>query len=266
MFLGDAARIPLKDQSVDLVFGSPPYLDARTYGIGADRKLDEWIDWMLKVSMEAMRVCRGPVLWVVAGCTRGRNYQPGPEGLLYRWNQLGMESYRPVCWHRQGIPGSGGNDWLRSDWEYVLCLKRSGALSWSENTACGKPPVEDWMRKTPRIVRLANGKKVREKTTSSIPDHGKANPGNVIKTLSGGGNLGDSIAHESEAPFPEKLAEFFIRSFCPPSGSVFDPFSGSFTTVKVARECGRVGIGSDIRPSQIELGKRRLSSIQRQLF
>lgn len=34
---GDAAMIPLADHSVDLIFGSPPYCDARTYGIGAQR-------------------------------------------------------------------------------------------------------------------------------------------------------------------------------------------------------------------------------------
>ena len=31
----DALHLPLADKSVDLVLGSPPYCDARTYGIGA---------------------------------------------------------------------------------------------------------------------------------------------------------------------------------------------------------------------------------------
>src|SRR5262249_44185366 len=44
---GDAGRLPLADRSVDLVFGSPPYCDARTYGIAAQRDCGEWIRWML---------------------------------------------------------------------------------------------------------------------------------------------------------------------------------------------------------------------------
>lgn len=44
---GDAVHLPLPDRSVDLVFGSPPYIDARTYGIKAQRACQEWIDWML---------------------------------------------------------------------------------------------------------------------------------------------------------------------------------------------------------------------------
>jgi hypothetical protein len=35
LVVGDAVRLPLADQSVDFVFGSPPYCDARTYGIDA---------------------------------------------------------------------------------------------------------------------------------------------------------------------------------------------------------------------------------------
>ncbi len=81
ILVSDAARLPLDGHSVDLVVGSPPYLDARTYGIGADRKFAQWVPWMVAVTMECLRVCRGPVWWVWAGCTRNRCYQPGPEAL-----------------------------------------------------------------------------------------------------------------------------------------------------------------------------------------
>ncbi len=73
--------------------------------------------------------------------------------------------------------------------------------------------------------------------------------------------MGHALAHENEAPFPEKLADFFIRSFCPPGGFVLDPFSGSGTTVAAALKAGRHGIGMDIRASQVELGNRRLAAV-----
>ncbi|MDF0668889.1 MAG: hypothetical protein P0119_22790 [Nitrospira sp.] len=37
----DAARLPFADDTFDLVFGSPPYCDARTYGIGTQRGCEE---------------------------------------------------------------------------------------------------------------------------------------------------------------------------------------------------------------------------------
>lgn len=74
--------------------------------------------------------------------------------------------------------------------------------------------------------------------------------------------MGSKLAHENEAPFPEKLAEFFIKSFCPPGGTVLDPFCGSGTVAAVAERLGRNSIGYDIRESQIELTKRRLTEVR----
>jgi hypothetical protein len=34
--VADALHLPLPDKSIDLVFGSPPYMDARTYGIDSE--------------------------------------------------------------------------------------------------------------------------------------------------------------------------------------------------------------------------------------
>ena len=84
-----------------------------------------------------------------------------------------------------------------------------------------------------------------------------ANPGNVIACNAGGGHMGSKLAHENEAPFPQKLADFFIRSFCPPGGIACDPFSGSGTTVDAAIRAGRRAIGFDVRESQVDLSRRR---------
>ena len=88
-----------------------------------------------------------------------------------------------------------------------------------------------------------------------------ANPGNIIDCgCAGGGNIGDEFSHEGEAPFPEKLADFMVRTFCPAGGCVFDPFIGSGTTAKVASKTGRRFIGVDIRADQIALTQRRLAA------
>ena len=93
-----------------------------------------------------------------------------------------------------------------------------------------------------------------------------ADPGNVITLKVGGGHMGSKIAHENEACFPEGLPEFFIRSFCPPGGTAFDPFCGSGTTGAVALRLGRNFIGIDVRESEIKKTKRRLAEIQPELF
>lgn len=94
-----------------------------------------------------------------------------------------------------------------------------------------------------------------------------ANPGVLVQGIKvGGGLMGAPEAHENEAPFPLKLAQWFIRGWCPPRGKVLDPFSGSGTTVHAALTLGRVGIGCDLRFSQCELGRRRCRNVQVEMF
>lgn len=285
--VGDAERLPFADRSFDLVFGSPPYCDARTYGIEAQRDVRAWVTWMLRVTDEAMRVSRGPVFWVAAGVTRDRNYQPACEGLMWEWWQRGGTSqlYRPCIWYRSGIPGSGQGDWFRSNTEYVMCFKRPGPLSWADNTACGHKPkyrgggaCSNRMKDGTRVVRRAksrvgfatraDGSRERQKY---IPPE-KANPGNfiefpddepppVVRSIVGGGHLGDSLAHRSEAPFPEDLPERFVLSFCPPGGRVLDPFGGSGTTLAVCRRWHRSCVSLDLRPDQAALARLRVAKV-----
>lgn len=271
----DARRLPLADASVDLVFCSPPYSTARTYGINAQRSCAEWVEWMLGVVKELTRVCSGLVLVNCAGVTRDRCYWPACEGLMWEWWKAGGNLWRPSYWHRVGIPGSGGKQWLRADIEYVIPFKRDAEwLPWADNTANGHPPK--WGPGGEMSYRLADGgrtnsgdfkirhTKSRADGTDAIQTYEPpdiANPGNLIQGIKvGGGLLGHPMAHENEAPFPEKLAAWFIRGWSPPGGWVLDPFSGSGTTVAAALELGRNAIGTDIRQSQCELARRRIAN------
>lgn len=350
----DATRLPLGDQCVDLVLGSPPYCDARTYNDGTlpeghtvSRECTEWVEWMLEVTTEALRVCRGPVVWIAAGVTRDRNYWPACEGLMWEWFKRGGHAYRPCYWYRVGIPGSGGDQWFRADVEYCMGFKRPGPLPWTDNTAMGHPPKwapggemsyrntdgtrrNQWGGMTESNnetgERQADGGRQRKNRPSHVVTNGRdqwggtpsqtsgvgrrkngthkprqivsnaakarqsiestyyqepvlANPGVAIEVVwadsdetfwldihTGGGALGSTIAHHNEAPYPERVAEFFIRSLCPAGGTVLDPFSGSGTTAAVAKRTGRNAIASDLRTSQCELTRRRLQSVQPELF
>jgi DNA modification methylase len=61
------------------------------------------------------------------------------------------------------------------------------------------------------------------------------------------------------AVFPEALVEPCIFAGCPVGGTVLDPFCGSGTTLYVAKEHGRKGIGIELSPAYCEIAARRLS-------
>lgn len=259
--LGVMRKMP--PRYVDLVFGSPPYEDCRTYGIDFNLKGQEWVDWMVEVYRQSLRVCKGLVAFVVQGKTRKFKWSCTPALLIADLHRAGFNVRKNIIYSRVGIPGSGGPDWLRNDHEYIVCVSHPGRLPWSDNTACGRDPawpvggnMSNRTKKGSRITK-PRGKDGKLLEQGYKPPK-KANPGDIVHCNAGGGVMGNRLCHENEAPFPEKLAEFFIKSFCPPDGTVLDPFSGSGTTAAVAKQNGRHYIGIDIRESQIELAKRRL--------
>lgn len=277
----DAGRLPIASKSVDLVIGSPPYLDARTYledgvDLGIARHCREWVEWMIGVTTEALRVSRGLVLWVVAGKTADWCYQPGPEGLLWEWWKRGGDChlFRPCYWHRVGIPGSGGTQWYRADVEYVLAFKRPGPLPYGNPTANGHRPIfgpggamsnrlvggERVRAFSKQTTRSANGDRESQWVRRPIPE--LSNPGCLLSTgAGGGGQLGSTLAHDNEAPYPVAVPRFFINSHVPEGGVCLDPFTGSGSTGHAAMELGRSYIGSDLRMSQCRLSRKRLRGV-----
>ncbi len=273
------ATIP--EASVDLCLFSPPYEQARLYlengqDMGIARNTEDWVAWMVKVFRACLRVTRGLVACVCEGQTRNYRYTCGPMLLMADLCRAGITLRKPPIYHRVGIPGSGGPDWLRNDYELVICATNGGKLPWSDNTAMGSAPKfdkggplsyrtldGDRVNSRPKINKCSHrhskGKRDDRVNVSPMPDI--ANPGNVVSVKVGGGNMGNELAHDNEAPYPEALAEFFIRSFCPPGGICLDPFSGSGTTCDVAVAHGRRAIGMDLRESQIRLAEKRLSTV-----
>lgn len=264
--------------SVDLVFGSGPYEDCRTYGIDFNLKGQDWVDWMVQVFQLAQNACRGLVAFVVEGKTRKFQWSATPALLMADLHRAGFKVRKPPIYKRYGIPGSGGPDWLRNNYEFIVCTSK-GRLPWSDNKAMGHKPkfapggkltyrTQDGTRR--HLIRGISGyvdgdSKYHGGGDANLKDRAVteiANPGNVIDCGAvGGGHLGSKLAHENEAPFPEALVEPFVRSFCPPDGLVVDPFCGSGTVGAVAKKFGRNFIGCDIRQSQVDLTLRRLASI-----
>jgi hypothetical protein len=266
IILGDCLDVmrEMPSDSVDLVFCSPPYEAARTYGIGFKLRGQEWVDWAVERYIECVRVSRGLVAWVVEGQTRKFQWSATPALLMADLHRAGVKLRKPPIYSRVGIPGSGGPDWWRNDYEFVVCASK-GKLPWSDNTATGHPPK--WAPGGDPSHRMANGRRVHKlltkagangKAPQGYNPPAKANPGNIIKCNVGGGRMGSPLAHENEAPFPESLVEPFVLSFCPPGGVVLDPFCGSGTTLAVANRNGREAIGIDIRDSQVDLSNRRI--------
>lgn len=298
MYLGDNLEImsAMPTDSVDLVIGSPPYEDARDYGLGFKLKGQAWVDWMMERWIQMQRISRGMVVMVAEGRTQKFRWSATPALLMADLHRAGMNLRKPPIYHRIGIPGSGGPDYWRNDYEFCILTSKPGRMPWSDNTASGHPPKYppggQFSNRTksgrrvgkmsaitdagmePKVAkhlespaagaklhtkRIGNSVRVQCYTPPKL-----ANPGNVIHGRVGGGHMGSDKSHDNEAPFPEWLVEPFVKCFCPPGGTVLDPFMGGGTTAAVAERLGRKWIGIDVRMSEVEKTAARLKEIEQQ--
>ncbi len=76
----------------------------------------------------------------------------------------------------------------------------------------------------------------------------------------------ETNTHWHDAPFPDELVQRCILLYTFKGDTVFDPFLGSGTTMKVARLLGRNSIGCELSPDYLKLAKEKLGFYQTALF
>lgn len=123
------------------------------------------------------------------------------------------------------------------------------------------PKPEDW-NKLKNILSITDDKYDKIMTEEhyvlqTVKPHelGK-NPGDIWDIATG--KLQDSHF----AVFPEELPRKAILSCCPIDGIVLDPFVGSGTTLKVARELNRKSIGIELQESYLDIIRKRCGEIK----
>jgi len=70
-------------------------------------------------------------------------------------------------------------------------------------------------------------------------------------------NIGQEYSEDHPCPFPEILVKRLIAASVPPDGIVLDPFAGSGTVLRAAKDLGRKSIGIELNEAYCELIAKR---------
>jgi len=226
---------------IDLVVTSPPYDDLRTYG-GHD-----WdfygVAWQLK------RVLKpgGVIVWVVADQTKDGSETGTSFMQALHFKSLGLRLDDTMIYQKPGTVCVTQCRYYQV-FEYMMVLAKGKPKTWNpvqvKTTGHGGTSVGSKKRGT-----------VREMSSSR---NEYRNADNVWKVLPGV-NGSDAIALNHEAVFPDKLATDLIQSWSNEGDIVCDPFNGSGTTCKMARELGRRYIGIDVNEEYCEIARKRIA-------
>lgn len=240
----------LPSESIDLVVTSPPYDDLRTYG---GHSWDFYgVAWNLKRLLKP----GGVIVWVVADQTKRWSETGSSMRQAIHFQGIGMNIHDTMIYHRHSPPSVAIlQKRYEQHWEYCFVFSRG------EPTTCNhlrEPKKYMDSRKTFRKHRKKDGIPYERKNAVASTAIDKVR-GNVWMYSVGGGHIGDDLCHKHPAPFPEPLARDHILSWSNPGDVVLDPFSGSGTTAKMARETGRRFIGIEVNPEYVEISRKRLA-------
>ena len=246
--------LALCEGAADLVFTSPPYCDARTYGMAVSWGMEEYaalgdaVFAALRPGGHALINVDAPVREWRPGFGTERGFHPWR--LMLDWaERVGFRVPDRLAFGRMGLPGAYSGR-FRNDWEPLLWFQKPGGEGWMDRDALATDAAWPEPPRAPGVKgRRPDGTLVVEPTSG----HTKINRGTVWNYGSiGGGQTGapDIEAQNHPARWPYKLAEDIVRCFCPPGGLACDPFVGAGTSAVAAMEHGRRFIGGDLGARQ----------------
>ena len=263
LILGDC-REKLKiieDNSIDLIFTSPPYADSRkkTYG---GISPDKYVEWFLPVSRELLRVLKPTgtfILNIKEKAVDGERHTYVIE-LIFEMRKQGWFWTEEFIWHKKNCyPGKWPNR-FRDAWERLLQFNKEKKFKMYQEEVM--VPIGDWAKD--RLKNLSETDKIRDnarngsgfgKKVSNWLYRDKVYPTNVLHLATECNNKDHS------AVFPKELPEWFIKLFTKEGDVILDPFMGSGTTNIVAQKIKRNSIGIEILPENYEKAEKLINSV-----
>jgi site-specific DNA-methyltransferase (adenine-specific) len=268
LYLGDCKEVIKKipDNSIDLIFTSPPYADQRKSTYGGIHP-NKYVEWFLPLAKELFRVLKPSgtfVLNIKEKVTEGERSTYVME-LILAMREQGWLWTEEFIWHKKNCyPGKWPNR-FRDAWERLLQFNKDKKFAMYQDEVL--VPMGDWAKT--RLRKLSDTDKRRDnskvgsgfgKNISNWINREKAYPSNVLHLATECSNKKHSAA------FPEELPEWFIKLFTQQGDTVLDPFMGSGTTNIVAQRMKRNSIGIEIIEEYYDMVRQQIEPVKLVLF
>ncbi len=285
----------IPDGTVRCCVTSPPYWGLRDYGVegqlGLEPTPDAYVAAMVDVFREVRRVLADDgTLWLNLGDSyagswgnySGQNRGNGTQrevvnGSLSSPAWDGREKERPAASRK--LDGIKPKDLVGIPWMVAFALRADGwylrsDIIWSKPNPMPES-VTDRPTKAHEYIFLLS------KSAKYYYD-AKACAEPTVNNLMSRYHNGDapttrnrrSVWHIATHPykgahfatFPPALIEPCILAGSAPGDTVLDPFLGSGTTLAVAKQHGRNGIGCELNPEYVALAQQRIDAVDIPLF
>jgi site-specific DNA-methyltransferase (adenine-specific) len=247
LYQGDCLKIfpEIPDESIDLIVTSSPYNVGVDYGVYKDNLsfqqyyawVKKWLAECYRVSRVGGRICINIPLAGNSPVCKDEHLETFVDKFLVLMAEAGYINRETIVWlkaHNGDVEKFCGNNTAWGSW-----------LS----------PSNPYCRSFTEFILVSH--KVEAKIQhSGVSDLTKAE---FLKFSRNYWVMPTEAKVDHPAPYPEELPYRCIKFYSYIGDTVLDPFLGSGTTMKVARELKRNCTGFEIDPTSIKLCKQRLT-------
>ena len=238
----------LPDDSIDLVVTSPPYDGVREYN-GFSHDLHSTGEQIFRVLKNG-----GIAAMVIQDQTRKFGKTLTSFRTIVDWcDNIGFKLFECVIYRKNGTEGAWWTRRFRVDHEYIPLF-----LKGEKPTFFDKEPLKIPSKHGGKTMTGSGNRRTDGKTTKTV--RREINPTKCRGTIWDYLMAGDKnpLKRQHPAVFPDAIPFDLIRCFCPPKGTVLDPYVGCGTTAVAAKRLRRHYIGFDISAEYCELARKRV--------
>ncbi len=252
IIIGDSRAMPeVEDESIDLVVTSPPYWQLKDYGIkgqiGFGQSLHEYLTDLYHTWSESFRVLR-----------KGSRFCLNIGDQFARASIYGRYKVIPLHAEFIGQCETIGFDFMGSIiWQKKTTMNTTGGA----NVMGSYPyPPNGLVEIDYEFIHIFKKPGPGQKVPPELKEASRLTKEEWKEYFSGHWHFGGARQISHEAVFPEELPRRLIRMFTFRGDTVLDPFLGSGTTLKVALELGRNGVGYEINENFLDLIRKKIGA------
>jgi DNA modification methylase len=247
----------MDDNSIDLVFTSPPYADMKTYIDDKGIHPDKYVEWFMPFVCEIERILKptGSFILNINDKVVNRFRHPFVYDLISEIHKrTGFKLFERLFWNKmKGLPivKRFGDRveyvfWFAKTREFTLNIDEMRTPYAEVSVKRMQKPIKD------RFVREGE----TEETKEWKPNEKGALPSTLVNISSETKRIADTHV----AVFPVQFAEYFIKGASNEDDLVLDPFAGTGTTGVACKNLNRRFIGIEKQADYVEIATRRIAS------
>jgi len=237
----------IKDSSVHLAVTSPPYFNAPFDYKGLFKDYEQYLGVLRKMAKESFRVLAD-----------GRIFVLNIDDMLVNGDKFPIVADAIKIFQEAGFRYRDRIVWKKPD-GYLRISRRSGVILQNPYPMYFYP---DNLLES--IIIFQKGKFDYKSISKEVREKSKVDTKEIQEkkwymTLWEMNNvMPNQVLEKDIAAFPEELPYRAIKLFSYADETVLDPFAGSGTTMKIARNLGRNSIGVEIKKSLIPIIKEKV--------